>query len=287
MTQQIALLGFPLAHSVSPAFQQAALDHYSLPVRYLALPAPPEDLPSEVRRLRGEEYLGANVTIPHKERVMPLLDAIDSQAARVGAVNTVVKDRRGLVGHNTDTHGLIRGMKEAANFEPRGRSALLLGAGGAARAASFALADAGIATLTIVNRTHERALSLADDLRDSIPSVSAVPMEERTLADVAGAVDLILNATPVGMSHGGAQGRTPLAADVISNGALVYDMVYSPAETPLMMEARRAGARAVGGLSMLVFQGAASFELWTQREAPVEVMFAAAESALARLTAAS
>ena len=129
MTRQIGLIGYPLSYSISPAFQQAALDYYSLPVRYRALPTPPERLSDEVKRLRGGELLGANVTIPYKERVVPLLDGLDPRAVRVGAVNTIVNGRNGLVGHNTDTYGFIRSLREAGGFDPRGRSALLLGAG--------------------------------------------------------------------------------------------------------------------------------------------------------------
>lgn len=286
MTRQIGLIGYPLAHSISPAFQQAALDYYSLPVRYRALPTPPDRLSDEVDRLRGGELAGANVTIPHKERVVPLLDGLDPWAIRVGAVNTIVKGRTGLVGHNTDTYGFIRSLREVGGLDPRGKSVLLLGAGGAARAAAFGLADEGLASLTIANRTQERARALADRIGGSISSVSAVPLEEHALQKVAPSVDLILNATSMGVSHGVAQGRTPLSADLISPSALVYDMVYTPSETPLMAEARKAGARALGGLSMLVFQGAASFELWTGREAPIEVMFRAAEMALAAPPAA-
>ena len=283
MSQQIGLIGFPLGHSISPAFQQAALDHYSLPVRYRAWPMPPEKLSDGVNKLRRDDYLGANVTIPHKERVRALLDHSDPWAMVVGAVNTIVKEEQGLVGHNTDAYGFLRGLREAAGFEPRGCTVLLLGAGGAARAASFGLAKEGIASLTIANRTLERARSLADDLRDSITGVAGVPMDMDALAEAAAKADLIVNATSVGMSRGDARTQTPLGADLIPPSALVYDMVYTPIETPLLLEARKAGARGLGGLPMLVYQGAASFELWTGREAPIEVMFRAAERALAAL----
>ena len=280
MTQQIGLFGYPLAHSISPAFQQAALDYYSLPVRYQAWPTPPERLPEEVNNLRRDEYAGSNVTIPYKERVRDLLDCCDPWASEVGAVNTIAKEGRKLVGYNTDTYGFLRGLRDHAGFEPQGKSVLLLGAGGAAKAASFGLAKEGIASLVIANRTLERARSLMDALRGSVPTVAAALLDEAAVAKVLPGVDLIVNATPMGMSHGAARGRTPLPAHLIPAGALVYDMVYTSHETPLLLEARKAGARTLNGLPMLIYQGAACFELWTGREAPITVMFRAAERAL-------
>ena len=280
MTRQIAILGYPLAHSISPAFQQAALDYYGLDVRYQPWPVPPNALLDEVRRLRGDEYLGANVTIPHKESVLSMMDAVDPSARLMGAVNTIVEEGDKLVGHNTDSNGFIGSLKEKAGFEPKGRAALLLGAGGAARAAAFGLAREGVSSLTIANRTWRRARVLADGLRDLGAHVEAVPLDEDGLGRVMPGVDLIVNATSLGMRHGDGENRTPLRAEQIPASSLVYDMVYTPAETPLMVEARKVGARAIGGLWMLVFQGAASFELWTGRTAPVDVMYRAAEGAL-------
>ena len=284
MTQQITILGYPLAHTISPAFQQAALDHYSLSVRYTAWPTPPDSLSDAVKKLRRDEYLGANVTIPHKERIVALLDGTDGLAATLRAVNTVVKEDQKLAGRNTDVGGFLRSLKEA-DFEPRDRSVLLLGAGGAARAAAFGLAQEGVAALTIANRTQERARRLVEELRHSAARIEAIPMEETALAAASAGADLIVNATSIGMSHGADQDSTPLGRNLIPPSALVCDMVYTPSETPLMREARAAGARTLGGLPMLIYQGAASFELWTGRDAPIEVMFRAAEEALASQTA--
>jgi shikimate dehydrogenase len=247
---------------------------------------PPKALLDEVRKLRGDEYLGANVTIPHKESVLSMMDAVDPSARLVGAVNTIVNEGDYLIGHNTDSDGFIRSLREKAGFRPEGMAALVLGAGGAARAAAFGLAREGVASLTIANRTLQRARVLVDGLRDLVASVLAVPMDEDGLGHVTPRVDLIVNATSLGMGHGDGEGRTPLRAGHIPAGSLVYDMVYTPAETPLMVEAGKAGARSMGGLWMLVFQGAASFELWTGREAPVDVMYHAAEGALAATTTA-
>lgn len=285
MTRLVGIFGHPLAHSISPAFQQAAFDHYSLPVRYHAWPTPPDLLGDEVRKLRGEEYLGANVTVPHKELVAAHLDQIEPWARTIGAVNTIVKEGDSLVGYNTDAFGFVRSLKERGGFDPKDKRVLILGAGGAARAAAFGLSKESVASITIANRTAERARSLAADLEDAIAEVAGVAMEAASLEEVTARADLIVNATSVGMRRGDAEGAAPLDGRLIPHDALVYDMVYNPPRTPLLVEASRAGARTLGGLPMLIYQGAAAFELWTGRDAPIEVMFRAGEAALANLSA--
>ena len=280
MTRLAGIFGYPLAHSLSPAFQQAAFNHYGLDARYLAWETPPDALAAGVAKLRGGDFIGANVTIPHKQAVMALLDEVDPLAAAIGAVNTIVKRGGRLVGYNTDAHGFMRALKEDAGFEPSGRRALLLGAGGAARAAAFALCQEGVASLVIANRTLERAAALAADLSADGASVSAIAADDATLNDAALNADLIVNSTSVGMRHGGAEGQTPLAGGLIPHDAVALDMVYNPQHTPLLAAARSAGARAVGGMPMLIYQGAAAFEMWTGRIAPVEAMFAAGNVAL-------
>ena len=286
MTQQVGLFGYPLSHSISPAFQQAALDHCSIPARYQRWAVPPERLPAEVERLRADDRLGANVTIPHKEAVAGLVDEVDEVARRLRAVNTIVKAGGRLVGRNTDEYGFIRSLRETGELDPEGKNAALLGAGGAARAAAFGLAGAGVARLTIANRTPERAEALAAEARRDGCDVRAVPAAADTLADVCREADLVVNATSVGMRHAPAEGESPLPDGAIRPGAIVFDMVYTPTDTPLLKQAAAASARPVGGLPMLVFQGAASFEMWTGVEAPVRVMFAAAEAAMAAQAAA-
>ena len=285
MTQLVGILGYPLAHSISPAVQQAAFDHYGLPVRYEAWPTPPDALGDEVSKLREEKYLGASVTIPHKEGVGVYLDGVDAWAASIGAVNTIVRSGRLIMGYNTDAYGFIESLKEIGGLDPQDKRVLVLGAGGAARAAVFGLAKEGISSLIIANRTLHRARSLVEDIRGSIAHVSAVSMDEAALEESSATADLIVNSTSVGMAHGDAEGRTPLDARLIPPGALVYDMVYNPSETPLLNEARKAGARTLGGLPMLIYQGEAAFQRWTGRDAPVEVMFRAGRAALAGFSA--
>lgn len=278
MKQQIALFGYPLSHSISPAFQQAALDSLSIEACYSARPTPPEGLASEVKKLRDDDHLGANVTIPHKELIREYLDRMDPWAETVGAVNTIVKDNGRLVGHNTDGYGFLRSLEERGGFSPEGKSVLLLGAGGAARAAVFALAERGAGTVLIANRTVERGEALAGEVRGRSLDVESVPLSEARSA--ARRVDLIVNSTSMGMAPGPNAGLTPLESRDINPRSLVYDMVYTPQQTPLMDAARGAGAKALGGLWMLVYQGAAAFEMWTSRKAPVDLMYEAGLRAL-------
>ena len=275
MTKQLGVIGYPLSHTLSPVFQQAALDYHAIPVTYSAWPTPADRLSETVNRLRGEDYMGFNITIPHKERLLDLVDDVNEMARSVGAVNTVVNRNGILTGHNTDTYGFVRSLREKADFDPRGKTVLLLGAGGAARAAAFALAGEGVERLTIANRTVTRAESLAEDVGETLPKIDAVP-----LANVSGDVDLIVNSTSIGMASGDGAGQTPLDAASISRNALAYDMVYTPSETPFLRCAQQAGARVLGGLWMLIYQGAAAFELWTGKTAPVDVMYQAAQQAL-------
>ena len=283
MTQLAGIFGFPLEHSISPAIHQAALDHHRLPARYELWPTPPERLGDGVGKLRGDSYLGANVTVPHKEQVREYLDDIELWASTIGAVNTIVKEEGRLIGHNTDAYGFVRSLRERGGFDPEGKRVLMLGAGGAARAAAFGLAREGIASLTIANRNVSRAEALAEALGGHVSNVATVPLKDDRLTHASALADLIVNCTSLGMKHGDSEDRTPLEASAIPSGALVSDMVYNPPDTLLLKEAAKAGARTLGGLPMLIYQGAAAFERWTGKEAPIEVMFRAAERALSAL----
>ena len=276
--RRAGIIGYPLGHSVSPAFQQAAFDHHGLDVRFEVWETPPDSLREVVTGLRAPDALGANVTVPHKAAVIPFLDRLSEPARQVGAVNLIVNRDGLLEGHNTDTTGFLRALREDGAFDPTGKRALLLGSGGAARAVAHVLLDQGVAALTIANRTPERARQLAADL-GSGASVSAVSLEASDLA-VDGGWHLIVNCTTVGMRHSPGEGRSPISSASIPSGALVCDLVYNPPETPLLREAARAEARTLGGLPMLVYQGAEAFQLWTGMEAPLTVMFQAARQAL-------
>lgn len=283
MTQLAGIFGYPLSHSLSPAFQQAAFNYYGLDVRYLAWETPPEALAEEVSKLRSGDFVGANVTIPHKESVIALLDEVDPLAQAIGAVNTIVKREGRLVGYNTDASGFMRELTEDGGFEPVGKRALLLGAGGAARAAAFALCREGVASITIANRNVSRAEALAEALHNDAVSVLAAQLDDMTLEPVALESDLIVNCTSVGMRHSETEGQTPLSGGIIPHEAVALDMVYNPQNTPFLAGARNAGATALGGMPMLIYQGAAAFEMWTEQAAPIDAMFAAGNVALLKM----
>jgi shikimate dehydrogenase len=276
MTRFAGIIGHPVAHSLSPAFQSAAFRHCGLDVRYELWDTPAKALPGRVAQLRDPDCLGANVTVPHKEAVIPLLDDLGGQSARVGAVNTIVNRDGRLFGFNTDGPGFIDALRSEAHFDPAGHSVALLGAGGAARGIAFALAEARASRIAIVNRTIERAKRLATD-------VAATGAEAVPLTGQAGlsAYDCVVNCTSLGMAGGPGPGDLPCDIASLRPGALVVDIVYIPEDTPFLRAARAAGHPALGGLPMLIYQGARAFELWTGARAPVDVMFEAARNALA------
>ena len=275
----LGIIGYPARHSLSPAFQQAAIDALGLKARYEIWEVAPEGLGELVSSLRAGPRIGANVTIPHKQAVRACLDALDPAAERIGAVNTIAREGDRLIGYNTDAAGFLRSLVEVGGFDPKGAEVLLLGAGGAARAVAVALLDGGAARITLTNRTAPRARELADQLA-GLGRVTVVDWEGEERAAAARSADLIVNATALGMAHGPAPDASPLAADAIRAGVVVYDLVYVPARTPLLDLAARQGARVIEGLPMLIYQGAIAFERWFARPAPIEVMTRAAEAAL-------
>ena len=278
MPQQLGIIGHPIGHSISPVFQQAALDAVGFDGKYQAWDVEPDDVGGFVDGLRAPGTLGINVTVPHKEAVIPFLDEVDDWASTAGAVNTIVNRDGRLTGHNTDGIGFLRALREGADFEPRGRDVLVLGAGGSARGVVYALARAGIAQLFVANRTVERAEHLAALSIDSGVAAEALGLSQA--AEAAQEVALVVNCTSMGMLHGPGENGTPLTAADIPSSVLVNDLVYNPQETPLLREAARAGAATLGGIQMLVYQGAASFEMWTGHDAPVAVMLEAATAAM-------
>ena len=278
MPQRLGIIGHPIGHSISPLFQQAALDAIGFDGTYQPWDVASDEVGGFIAGLRAPGTLGINVTVPHKEAVIPFLDEVDDWASTAGAVNTIVNRDGRLTGHNTDGIGFLRALREGAGFEPEGKAVLLLGAGGSARGVMYALARAGAARLVIANRTLERAQRLAQISADSGVPAEAAPLSGAPAASASAA--LIVNCTSMGMVHGPDENGSPLYADDIPATALVNDLVYNPLETPLLREAARAGAAVLGGIQMLVYQGAASFEMWTGQPAPVPVMLEAATAAM-------
>lgn len=280
MTLLAGIFGYPIGHSISPAMHNAAFRHSGIDAVYSAWETRPDNLVAGVAALRGDNYLGANVTVPHKQAVMEYLDEIDDLAARIGAVNTIVNRDGRLIGSNTDALGFINSLRSEAGVSADGLNVALIGAGGAARAAAYALADEGAGSLAIANRTVERAESLSAEIRRAGVQTAAFGIADPDFLSACQRSNLIVNSTSVGMLHGPAEGRSPIPASAIPPGCVVYDMVYNPPKTPLLADAEEAGAKAVGGLPMLVYQGAAAWTRWTGREAPVKAMFDAAKEAL-------
>jgi shikimate dehydrogenase len=270
--KHVYLLGWPLGHSLSPVMQNAAFQALGLDWQYGLLEAPPEDLPEAVARLRRADVAGANATIPHKQAVIPLIDALSERAARVGAVNTIVKRDGRLTGENTDVDGVIRVLKDS-QVGLRGARVVVLGAGGAARAVAFALAESA-ASITLFNRTASRAVALAADVTRAYRRLE---VQVNDLAKIE-AADLIVNATSVGMVPNIEASPMPPGAE-FRPGVVAFDLVYRPLKTRFLREAEQSGARTVDGLALLVHQGAAAFKLWTGLDAPLEVMFDAASRA--------
>ena len=280
MTLQTGIFGYPIGHSISPAMHRAAFARAGVDASYTAWETRPEDLAASIAKLRGDGYLGANVTIPHKQAAMSALDEIDPAAREIGAVNTIVNRAGSLFGTNTDAYGFIESLRAESGFDPRGADAALIGAGGAARAAAFALADAGVRTLSIANRSPERAAALASEIAARGVSAQGMGLDSPRFPAACAASALIVNSSSVGMKGGPAEGASPVPLGAIRRGCVVYDMVYNPQETPLLAQAADAGALAVGGLPMLVHQGAAAWSMWTGRDAPIEIMLQAAKEAL-------
>ena len=286
MTLSLGIIGCPIGHSISPVFQQAALDHLGIDADYQAWELEPEGVGKFLQALRQPDNLGINVTVPHKEAVIPFLDAVDEGAQEAGAVNTIVQLDGQLTGYNTDSYGFLQALREARNFTCGGKRILLLGAGGAARGVVLALIRERVAELVIANRTLARGERLASITRERGIACRTIEISWNELALAAVSADLIINCTTVGMSHGPDSGHSLLLQQQIPPTALVYDLVYNPMETPLLRAASRAGASTLGGIQMLVHQGAASFELWTGKPAPIPIMLEAATKAMAEVGSA-
>jgi shikimate dehydrogenase len=278
-TQIVGVIGWPIEHSVSPPMHNAAFRALGLDWCYVPFPVPPERVPEALAGVRALGLRGINATVPHKQALLSLVDELTPEAQAIGAANTVIVRGERLIGHNTDARGFLRALGEAG-FRPEGCAALVLGAGGAARAVVYGLATVG-ARVTILNRTEDRALALAAAFAGVHPqaSITGGPLEPTTLARMAEGAQLIVNTTPLGMWPRVECSPWPEGVEFPS-GAMLYDLIYNPRETLLMRRARAAGAPAVDGLGMLVHQGAEAFELWTGVDAPVDVMRAACVAAL-------
>jgi len=269
----VGVFGFPIAENPTGIMQEAAFAEVGLNWRYLLFEVKPEALADAVRGARALGLQGFNLTIPHKVSVMALLDEIAPDAAKIGAVNTVRRVEDRLIGENTDGKGFVRGMREEAGLDPRGKKIVILGAGGAARAIAFELALAGAAELVIVNRSQPRGEALVLDLRDRT-GVKANFEAWSGSYQIGHQTDILVNATSIGL-YPDLDGRPDVNLETARHDLLVCDVIPNPPETLLIKEARQKGLEVLTGLPMLVYQGVIGFEMWTGRKAPESVMKAA------------
>ena len=293
-TRLVGLIGDPVAHSLSPAIHNAAFEALGLDMVYVPLPVKAEHVGAAVQGLRALGFRGANVTVPHKAAVAPHLDRLEGDAAALGAVNTIVceesgaaegeervaaggeqrapaaREQRALVGHNTDVDGVRRALQEACGDSLRGERALLLGAGGAARAVALALARFAM-TVTVVNIVPQEAAQLVAIVTAAVPGAAFdVAPWEALGPDLVASQRLLVNATSLGMAG---TGKVPAAlADNVFAGHVVFDVVYTSSGTEFLARSRERGAKTVAGLEMLLWQAASAFELWSGRPAPLKVM---------------
>lgn len=260
LTKIAGIFGFPVRHTLSPAMHNAALQALKLDFAYLPFEVDPASLGAAVEGIRAMNLRGVNVTIPHKETVMKFLDAIDPLAKKIGSVNTIVNNNGKLTGYNTDGIGFLRDI-ENNGFNPKGKTAVLLGAGGAGRAVAAVLSWAKLKKLYITDMDEAKAKALARRI------TNAEFVKFSGWKYKANSVDLLINATPAGMHKGPA----PIKSGELKKNIFVYDLVYNR-RTELLAEAKKAGAKCCSGLGMLINQGAAAFELWTGKKAPILIM---------------
>lgn len=265
----LGVIGHPIGHSLSPAMHNAAIRALGLDCVYVPFDVPPDDLPKAIAGIRALGIAGVNITVPHKEAVIGLLDEVDSDAQAVGSVNTIVNDGGRLIGYSTDGAGFERSLTESG-FSLEGCLAVVLGAGGAGRAVVFALARAG-ARVVLFDAASGKAERLAKDV--GVRRGQVLSVQESELRAALDRANLLVNCTPIGMYPN--QDGIPIPEELLKPEMLVYDLVYNPVKTRLLAAAEAIGAHTVSGAKMLVYQGALSLKLWTGAEPPVGIMEAA------------
>jgi shikimate dehydrogenase len=273
-TKLSGLIGWPVEHSLSPIMQNAAFSALHLNWRYLPLPVEPSKIAEAISGLAALGFYGANVTVPHKQSVIPFLDQLSPEARKIGAVNTItVEQGRYLIGHNTDSIGFIDCLR-GNGFDPKKKQATVIGAGGAARAAVYALIASDASRITVLSRNPARADELARSFANS--ELHTRVLSKQKIVSCTRGSDLLVNATPVGMLPDVSGSIWPDDVPIPAH-VTVFDLVYNPRNTRLLQQALDAGAKPISGLDMLIFQGAASFSLWTGKKPPIQAMRRALE----------
>ncbi len=277
MTKRVVLIGHPVAHSLSGAMQQAAFDAKGIDAAYELWDRAPIALPDAIAEIRSEDFLGANVTIPHKERVVPLIDRLTEEAQATGAVNTITREGKRLVGHNTDVPGFAAALDRLVGRAKMPRQAVVLGAGGGARAVVYGLIRVGFLRIIVFNRHLHRAEGLVKHFGRSAAHMElrAMPWHESIIEAELAKTKILVNATSIGLTRD----VSPIAAEILTSKLLVLDLIYN--RTRLLRDAEAAGCTAHDGETMLLHQGAAAFTLWTGQAAPLDVMGEALSTARA------
>ena len=268
MTKRVVLIGHPVAHSLSGAMQQAAFDSLGIDAKYELWDRSPMALAEAIAELRGDDFLGANITIPHKERVVPMVEKLTEEAQATGAVNTLTREGRRLVGHNTDVPGFAAALDSLVGRQKMPRQAVVLGAGGGARAVVYGLIREGFQRVIVFNRHLHRAESLVKHFGRSASHMDlrAMPWHESIIESELAKTKVLVNATSIGLTAD----ETPVPAEILTSELFVLDLIY--AKTRLLRDAASAGASTSDGETMLLHQGAAAFTLWTGQPAPLDLM---------------
>ena len=268
MSKRVVLIGHPVAHSLSGAMQQAAFDALGIDAKYELWDKAPISLADAIAEVRGDDFLGVNITIPHKERVVPMIDRLTEEAQATGAVNTLTREGKRLVGHNTDVPGFAAALDKLVGRQKMPRQAVVLGAGGGARAVVYGLIRAGFLRIVVFNRHLHRAEGLVRHFGKSAAHMDlrAMPWHESIIESELGKTKVLINATSIGLNAD----VSPIPGEVITGDLLVLDLIYK--RTRLLRDAESNGAHAMDGETMLLHQGAAAFTLWTGQPAPLEVM---------------
>jgi shikimate dehydrogenase len=268
MTKRVVLIGHPVAHSLSGAMQQAAFDSQGVDATYELWDRAPIQLPDAIAELRSDDFLGANVTIPHKERVVPMVDRLTEEGQATGAVNTITKEGKRLVGHNTDVVGFRTALDTLVGKQKMPRTAIVLGAGGGARAVVYGLITEGFQRVVVFNRHLHRAEGLVKHFGKSAAHMElrAMPWHESIIEAELAKTKLLINATSIGLSTD----ESPVPGEILPPDLLVLDLIYN--RTRLLRDAEAAGSTIMDGELMLLHQGAAAFTLWTGQPAPLELM---------------
>lgn len=262
------VLGFPAQHSLSPLMQNAAFAALKIKAEYRIFEKRPEELEGFLGSLPEQNIYGLNITVPYKEKVIPFLKSVSSEAGLIGAVNTVRVSAKGLEGFNTDAEGFLRHLSEDLKFNPQGKIIAILGAGGAARAVTVSLSKKRPKIISLYDLDKAKLARLISHLKENFQHTEFKTADSIAGLDI-GVCDLFINATPVGMEEAD---PCLIEGKFIRRGLLVYDLIYNPKETNLLKIAKEKGARTANGLGMLLYQGARSFELWIGIKAPLEVM---------------